>query len=265
MAFFSQLLRRDLGALAGWSASLAAFALAATGLFHVLSSGAAAQLQGMLARLPAGMARFIAGSAGIFSISGWTTVTVLSGAVQMAIAIWAALAAVEVVTADRDGGTLEFLLALPVRRETLLAGRCLALLVGLGVLHAVVWAAAVGGVWIIGQHIDAGRLAGALALLLLAQAALAGMMVLFSLAFRDQTRAQLATVTAALVFVFLPAIVAPGSAAAPLRSLSPFAHGSPQAYVLTGAGYPWSDAALLAAWALAALLGAIVWFSRQEV
>lgn len=248
MTFFRQHFRSELGALLAWSAALGLLAALLASLYAITGSGLGDQIQKIVADLPPQMREFYGGFTAIGSIPGWVTGVVLSGLFPLALAIWTSLFAVGIITADWDQGTLELLLALPVRRWRLLAERWLAFLVHLALIHAVIWGAVLAGLATIQKSADPGRLAAALTLGALAQAALGGTVLCLSLAFRDQPRAALVGVVAALTFVFLPVAVPPESAVAFLRQMTPFTYSAPGDLLFTGA-IPWGDAALLAVWA----------------
>ena len=264
MSLFRHHFRSELGALLGWTAALAALAVLMTAMYAIVSGDLALQVRQILEQLPPQMRQFFGGAIEITTLPGWLKAIVLSGLLPLTVAIWVALAAAGVITADRDRGTLEFILALPVRRGRLLTERWLALLSHLAILYGVIWTMVLVTLGAIGQSFDAGPLALALMQQALAQAALGGMILLLSLAFRDQVRGLLAAVCTALVFVMIPVFVEADSAVALVRRLTPFSYSLP-GQVLLGGPFPWSDAGLLLAWAAAGFALALLTFTRQEV
>jgi len=252
-------LRQQFGSLLAWAVALGAI----TFLMAAAISAIGPAWLTVVAKLPPQELQFFGGRAALLSGHSWLTAMIISGFAPLLVAIWAALAAVDVVASDRDNGSLEFVLALPVGRSRLLAERTLSLLVQLLCLHAVIWAGGVLGLNAVGQSVDPGRFAAALGVLYLTQAALACMIVLLSLAFRDQVRATLSAVVAAVVFVTLPSFVEPNAGDSFLRGLSPFAYTA-SGYLTSGTNFPWGHVATLAVWAAVALLVALNVFARQE-
>lgn len=264
MRLFGHHFRSEFGGVLGWGLALAAMTALLTAMYTVVAGGLADQVQQIVASMPSQMRQFLGSAVAVTSLPGWLSAIALSGLLPMLIAIWLALAVVGVVTSDADSGTLEFILSLPVRRWRLLTERWLSLLSQLALLYGAIWAVILVSVGAIGQHADAGRLAAALGLQALAEAALAGMLLLLSLAFRDQVKALLSTITLALVFVFVPVFVEVGSRYDWLRKLTPFEYGQ-AGQVLLGGAFPWSDAWLLLAWAGLGFAAALATFTRQEV
>lgn len=258
-------LRREAGALLGWSIAVIALVVLDTSLYRVLTGAMASiNLEQALHDLPPQLVQFVGGNLNLFSVAGWLGAIDLSGWLTLIIGIWLALAAVSVISSDVDHRTLEFLLSLPVRRERLLLERSLSLLLQLVLLYAAIFLAVIVGLALIGAHTSDLRLAEALGLLLLQQTALAGTLVLVSLFLRDQTYAMLATVTAAAVFIFIPVFVEPNSSVAFVRHLTPFDYQAADNLIMHGT-YPGGQIALAAIWAVAAFLAAWAVFVRQEV
>lgn len=265
MAILRHHLRREAWALAGWALAVVALVLLQTSLYRVLTRTLVSiHLERALQGMPSQLVQFVGGSLNLFSVSGWLGVVDLSGWLTLIVGIWLALAAVSVVASDVDHRTLEFLLALPVRRARLLLERSLSMLLQLALLYVAIFLAALLALGLIGEHASSLRLAEALSLLLLQQAALAGTLVLVSLFFRDQTYAMLATVTAAAVFIFIPVFVDVNSRFAFVRHLTPFDYQAAGNLMLRGT-YPGSQIALAAIWAVVAFLASWMVFARQEV
>ncbi len=265
MAIFRHHLRQEAGALFGWAIALVILVMLQTSLYRVLSAqGMSAQIEQVLHTLPPQLVQFVGGSLNLLSVAGWIGAINLSGWLALLVAIWAALASVSVVASDMDRHTFEFLLSLPVRRGTLLLERSLSLLLQLALLYLGIFLAINIALAMIGQGVIEGRLAGGLFVLFLDQAALAGTLLLLSLAFRDQTYAVLATVTAAAVFVFVPVFVDTTSPVAFLRNLTPFDYGAAGTLMTQGV-VPSGQIALSAIWTVVAFLASLFVFARQEV
>ncbi len=265
MTILGQHLRREAGALVGWTAALAALVVLQTSLYRVMArSVVAPDLVKALHSLPPQLVQFVGGSLDLSSVAGWVTAIDLSGWITLIAAIWLALATVSVVAADVDHRTLEFMLSLPVRRGRLLLERSLSLLLQIVLLYLGVFLATTAALALIGARASELRFAEALGLLLLDQAALAGTLLLVSLFFRDQTQAMLATVTLAAVFVFIPVFVEPNSRFAFARHLTPFDYQAAGSLMVHGTN-PGGHVALAAVWAVAAFGAAWAVFSRQEV
>jgi ABC-2 type transport system permease protein len=265
MAIFRHHLRQEAGALLGWAIALVVLAVLQTSLYQGLSAqGMSAQLEQVLHTLPPQIVQFVGGSLNLFNVAGWISAINLSGWLALLVAIWVALASVSVVAADVDRHTFEFLLALPVRRGTLLLQRLLSLLLQLALLYLGIFLAINVALMMMGQGVIEGRLAGALFSLFLDQVALAGTLLLLSLAFRDQTYAVLATVTAAAVFILVPVVVDASSPVAFLRNLTPFDYGA-AGMLMTQGVVPGGHTVLTVIWAVIAILAAYVIFQRREV
>lgn len=265
MAIFRQHLRSEAGALSGWAIAVVAIVLLQTSLYRVLAAKMVSiHLEQAMHGLPPQLVQFVGGSLNLFSVAGWLGVIDLSGWLTLILGIWLALAAVSVVASDVDHHTLEFMLALPVRRGRLLLERSLSLLLQLVLLYFLIFLAVMLALGLIGEHTSGLRLAEALGLLLLQQAALAGTLVLLSLFLRDQTYAMLTTVTAAAVFIFIPVFVQPNSSVGFVRHLTPFDYQAAGSLMLHGT-YPGGQVALAAIWMVAAFLAAWAVFARQEV
>lgn len=265
MAILRQHLRHEAGALVSWAVAVILLVLLQTSLYRVLAGSVAApQLVKALHGLPPQLVQFVGGDLGILNVSGWLGAMDLSGWMTLIVSIWVALAAVSIVAADVDHHTLEFLLALPVRRGRLLLERSLSLLLQLLLLYVAIFLAALVALAWIGVSTSDLRFAESLAVLLLDQAALAGTLVLASLFLREQTYAVLTTVTLAAVFVFIPVFVEPNSALGFVRHLTPFDYQAAGTLMQHGT-YPGGQIALAAIWAAAAFGAAWAVFSRQEV
>jgi len=265
MAILWHHLRRESGALIGWGVAVLALTLLMTAMYSAVHTPATArQLQSMVHTLPPQLLQFMGGGVLVLNVGDWLAAFVLSGFTTLVVSIWLALAAVGVIASDADRGTLEFLLALPLRRGRLLGARSLSLLLQLLIMYALVFLAVVLGLALIHQGANDGRLVGALAYILLGQVALAGTLVLLTLAFRDQTYAALASITAAAVLVFVPVFVEANSPVAFLRHLTPFDYQAAGA-LMTHGTFPGSGVAIAAIWAALAFAAAWAVFARQEV
>ncbi len=265
MAIFRHHLRREAAALIGWAVAVIALVVLQTSLYSVVASPAlAAGMTSVLRQLPPQFLQFVGGGLNVFSVAGWIGTIDLSGWITLIVGIWVALVSVSVVASDVDHGTLEFLLAMPVRRGRLLGERSLSLLVQLGLIYLGVFVAVIAAMALIGQSASDLRVAEALGALALDQAALAATLVLILLFLREQTYAVLATVTAAAVFIFIPVFVAANSPVAFILKLTPFDYAAAGRLMLQGT-YPVGHIALAAIWAAVAFLAAWAVFARQEV
>ncbi len=254
-----QHLRQEGFALLGWAVTVGILAFAVAVVFAILPPGFAHAMQPFMQRLPAGLNAFFGGLATVASMPGWVAGLSLSGFVPLAVTVFVALGALSLVVEDRDSGSLEFLLALPVRREGLLAARSVSLILQILSLEAAVWLLSLAGAAAIGHALPAGRLAAALLLDVMAQTALAGTLALLCLALRDPTQAMLVCLALALGLYLLP-VFAPHT---PVRFLSPFAyaHG---AVFLTGGAFPLGHLVMLGLWTVGAFALAVLLYARTD-
>ncbi len=265
MVIFRHHIRREASALIGWAIAVIALVVLQTSLFGVLQTPAlAAGMASVWHNLPPQFLQFVGGALNVFSVSGWIGTIDLSGWITLIVGIWVALASVSVVARDVDQGTLEFLLAMPVRRGRLLGERSLSLVLQLVLIYIGIFAAVVIAVALMGRSVSDLRVAEALGVLLLDQAALAGTLVLVSLFLREQTYAVLTTVTVAAVFIFIPVFVGANAPVAFLRRLTPFDYDAAGSLMLHGT-YPAGQAVVAVVWAASAFLAAWVVFARREL
>ena len=258
MALVRQHLRQEWTALVGWAVAVAVTAFGLDAAFAVFPPALVGQVRSLYDRMPAGVSAFLGGTATFPGARGWAAGLALGGMVPLVIAVFVALAALSVVVEDRDSGGLEFLLALPVRRERLIVARAASVVGQLVALEVIVCLGAVLGLAAIGHQLPLGRLAATALVVLLAQTALAGTLVLCSLALRDPVQAMLVDHILAIGLFLLPAL-ADHSA---VRYVSPFTYAG-GAY-LVGGGFPVGHVLVLAAWTVAAFGIAAVWFGRMD-
>jgi ABC-2 type transport system permease protein len=254
-----QHLRQERGALIGWTLTVSVLAFAMAALFSLIPASFATQVKPFMGRLPGGITSFLGGPATFTSAAHWVAGMSLESFIPLAVAIFVALSALSLVVEDRDAGSLEFLLALPVTRERVLAARALSLVAQLLLVEAAVAAFTLIGVALIGHPLPVGRVAVAVLPGFLAETALAGTLAVFCLYVRDPTQAMLVTLVVALVLYFLP-VLAPSGA---VRFLSPFAYGAGSQLLLGGA-FPVGHAVVLAVWTVVAFGLAVGLYGRSD-
>jgi len=258
MALVRQHLRQERAAWIAWAGAMACAAFGIGAAYAILPASLARQASPLLQKIPSDMNAFLGGTATFLSPRGWADGLALTGLLAMGVAVFVALASLSVVVEDRDGGGLEFLLTLPVRRGRLLAARTLSVLVQVVGVEAAVCVGVALGLGAVGHPLPIGRLAAAALPAVLAQTALAGTLVVCSLALRDPTQAMLVDLVLAIGLFFLPAM----GGHSPVRFVSPFAYSD--AGLLLGGGFPTGHAVLLAAWTAVAFVLAGLWFARMD-
>lgn len=105
------------------------------------------------------------------------------------VGVYVVLATAGVVLREQARGTLEFLLALPVDRRSLVTWRFLGVAVGTALLYAVVWLSLVGGLEAAGTAGSYSRYAAALVAAYGVNMAQGGLTLLLSVSLREHSQA----------------------------------------------------------------------------
>jgi len=130
-------LARARGQILGWGLSLGMLAALTVALFDTLlaqGEGYEALVRGM----PPEVLAFLGGVTDMFSPVGYLGLYFYSY-MPVVAGIYAVLAGSGLVAADEEAGTLDLLLAQPIRRAALLGGRVLALALTLAAILALTW------------------------------------------------------------------------------------------------------------------------------
>lgn len=258
-------LRREAGALLGWCLSLPVIIFPMMGIYRLMAnSDSMRELDRIIAQMPAALRAIIGGDVPLTLVDGWLQSLVLGSVVPLLFAVYTALAAVGVLTKEMDGRTMDFLLALPLRRSNVLLSRLGGLAVNLAALHGVLLLSVGGAVAAIGEQPHWRTYALVLLNQYLIFVALAALLVLISIFLDDLQKAMITTLAVGLAMVFLPHMITPESQLAGLSRLSLFHYYRPQAVLADGA-LPWADVAMLLM-VLVACGGAAVWlFNRKQL
>ncbi|MDQ7793726.1 MAG: ABC transporter permease subunit [bacterium] len=144
---FRRHFRRDRNALFIWGGLCGGFGL----LIAVIYPSFAESLEGMLANYPEAFLRaFMGGTVPSFgTVEGFMALEYFSW-IPVMYAAYAALAGAGMVAEETDRGTVEFLLAQPVRRSTVIAGKFLVFLVYLAGIVVVSALGLSGGLYAAG-------------------------------------------------------------------------------------------------------------------
>jgi ABC-2 type transport system permease protein len=134
---FRYMLLRLRGSIIGWGVALAALALLVASLFD-----AALQMRGQLEQLldtmPKEIMTFVGGIDRVFSPAGFLDTRYFS-MLPLLLGVFALLIGSGLVVGDEENGTLDLILAHPVRRRDLIVGRWLAFCVALAGILALAW------------------------------------------------------------------------------------------------------------------------------
>lgn len=203
-----------------------------------------------------------AGDVNFFTIEGFLTVEFLALWWIVILSGFAISFATGVVSKEIDEGTIEFLLAEPLRRSTLIITRFTALFVYLALLIAV----SLGSILVLGPLYDVELKAGGLfAVGLLALAHLltiSAYALFFSVVVRGRSRAVVMSVAVLIGSHLLNALGQLNETIDDFRVLSHFHYYEPYNALRTGS-IPWSDIALFAG-ATAVLVSASILIFRSR-
>jgi ABC-2 type transport system permease protein len=258
-------LRREAGALLGWCLVLPVIIFPTMAVYRLMAnSDSMRELNRMIAQMPAALRGVVGADVSLALVDGWLHSLIFGSVVPLLLVVYTALAALGVLTREMDGHTLDFLLALPIRRANVLLSRLGGVALNLAVLHGVLLITVGGAVAAIGEQPHWRVYALVLLNQYLIFTALAALLVLISIFLDDLQKALITTLAIGLAMVFLPHIITPDSPLAVLSRLSLFHYYQPQAVLAHGA-LPWSDVAVLLT-VLVAAGGAAVWlFNRKQL
>ncbi len=135
---FRYAFRRSRSAILCWGLGMAALALYTTSLYDTLVEQKEAYQQFVNSMPPQFMA-FFGGMTALFTPAGYLN-TYFYSYMPIIFGIFAVLAGSGLLIADEEQGTLDLIMAHPVSRPLLFAGRLLSLLAGMAAILAIVWA-----------------------------------------------------------------------------------------------------------------------------
>lgn len=153
-------LRTTRANLLWWALGLAAYVAVSWAFYPTVRDNP--DIAQFVERLPAAL-RQAFGAEDLLSPGGYAWARMFSLLLPITLVIYAVRAGTRAVAGDEEDGRLELLLAQPVTRGHLLAGRTLALAVNLALLGLTVYAVALAGAALVGADPGAGRLAVATA------------------------------------------------------------------------------------------------------
>jgi ABC-2 type transport system permease protein len=195
---------------------------------------------------------------------------------QIALCVWAIGRAASAIAGEIDRGTMELLLAQPLRRPQVIAAHLAADLVTIVGLTTALWLGTTTGVWIAGfagndgpQHIDPRVFLAAQLNVGLFLFAVGGFTMAISAAGCSRNRVLGIAVIAALVQFLVNVLGQLWSRMEPLRPLTLFYYYQPQPMILHAEWYTesavWLRLAVLAAVGVVGYVAALVIFSRRDV
>ncbi|NLD45412.1 MAG: ABC transporter permease subunit [Chloroflexi bacterium] len=130
-------LARSRGQIIGWGLSLGLLAAYLCALFDTMAAQAT-QYRQIIAAIPAQFMAFFGPKADMFSAVGYLNMGFFSY-MPIVAGIYAILAGSGLLASDEEAGTLDLLLAHPLRRGALLIGRVLGFVIALGGILALAW------------------------------------------------------------------------------------------------------------------------------
>jgi ABC-2 type transport system permease protein len=134
---FRYALLRWRGQIIGWGAALAVLALFIASLYETAVQ-LRDQLEQLLATLPSEIMLFVGGIDRVFSPAGFLDTRFFS-LMPLILGVFAVIIGSGLVVGDEENGTLDLILAHPVRRVDLIIGRWLAFCVALLGILAMAW------------------------------------------------------------------------------------------------------------------------------
>jgi ABC-2 type transport system permease protein len=134
---FRYTLLRLRGQIIGWGLALAALALLVASLYDAALQ-MRAQLEQLLDTLPSELMMFVGGVDRVFSPAGFLDTRFFS-IMPLLLGVFAVIFGSGLIAGDEENGTLDLILAHPVRRFDLIAGRWLAFCVALLGILAMAW------------------------------------------------------------------------------------------------------------------------------
>lgn len=254
--------RSDRWTVFGWCLTVVLLTVMVAWLYRALvASGAVAEFQEMVRSMPPA-AQALLGAEGFDVHGSFVASLEYGGIMSIVLMILVATYVPGLISKEVDQRSSEFLLALPVRRRSVLLTRWLGLLVTLTIVVACQWVALVA---VTGDEAEPGRYLVASLNLLLLYLATGTLLLLVSVFVDDYAKATGACAGIVTLLFFSNAVTE--SAAGLLgtvRKAMPFAWFEPSS-IIAGRGIPGGDMLVLAA-GTGVLLCLAVWaFDRKEV
>ncbi len=228
------------------------------------SIGAVEEMQQLLDAMPPAIRSvFVSEGLDIASPEGYLNMELFAFVLPLLLMAWAIPVAAGATAGEEERGTLDLLLALPIRRSRVLAGKAAAMVWGTAVLCAGALAGLAIGAAAVGVGLDLGKVGAGVALAGLLALAFGGLALLIGALWGRRMVAiavPFALAVAAFLVNTLGALV---DWLDPWRPASPFYHyiaGDPLSRGLD----PWS-AVVLACGAVAAAVLAAVAFERRDL
>lgn len=233
---FRQYWRREALGLLGWAATLFLMVLPMVALYPVfMNSDSMKEITRLMEQMPPVLRAYLGGTVNLTTVDGWVQVEIFNALIPLVVLVYTAMAAVGVLTKESDQKTMDFLLALPVRRSSLVLSRFFGLALNLALLHGVILAGTGLGVALIGYTPNWQGYAWVLLNGYLVTLALAALLLTVSVFLDDYPRALMTTIGLALALHFLPIAFEADSTLAWLRKLSFYAYYNAGQVLQTGA------------------------------
>lgn len=265
MILYRQYARAERRTFFGLAIAVLAALLLSVGTFRLFEqSGTMAEIQKMLADLPGPLKAIFLQEFSFTVIEGWLVNQFWRVEFPLIMAAATAIGTVAVLTKEADQGTLSFLLTLPISRTQVVLQRFGALLTGLGLLHLLIGLAVPVVMLTFGFEPNWAEYSLMALGALLAQAAVAGLVLLVTVFLDDAPIATAVSLVLAIGLFFLTLLLKTEGWQLILRRLSPFHYYEPGAILKTGA-LPGSDVAILLAILAGATTVAILAFQRKQV
>lgn len=237
--------RREASGLIGWIVALVVIILPAVAAYQVMmNSDNMRELTRVIDQLPPPIRAMLGGDAGLTTMDGWLQATVFSLMLPLMALIYAALSSVSVLTREMDRRTMDFLLALPIRRSQVILHRFGIHALNLAILHGVALLVVGLGVVLINQEPQWQSYSIALLNSYLMGLAASALLVCVTVFLDEYSRGLMTTIGIAMAMYFLPIVLDQKSPAAFLTKLSVIAYYNPRE-VLTNGTWPTVDLLIL--------------------
>ncbi len=259
-------LRTDLRGTLIYSASVAFFMLVVLSSYTAVA-GSSAMLN-VFNQLPPAFTALMGGDiARILKIQGYVGVGYVHPIMIAILAAFVIGIAVRAIAGEIDRGTINLLLARPVRRRDLVLTAFVQLLIGLGIISL----ALVIGIWVglqtlgkLASGVEPSAVLSATLLTLLFFLAIGAYSLLFSAASSDAGRATLFGAGLTLIFYFLNYLAQLSPDFKSLGSLSIFHFWDPGAALIANR-FQWNELALFAALSILLTLAAVIVIERRDI
>lgn len=140
---FLHFARRSWGAIVGWGVMLAVLGLYLMRFYDTLAEQRA-MLEQLVAQYPPALMAFFGGTAEMFTAGGYLSLEFFSY-MPIVIGVYAVLLGSGMLVSDEENGTLDLVLAHPISRTLLFAGRLLGAVAILAAILLLTWAGFVIG------------------------------------------------------------------------------------------------------------------------